>query len=69
MNTNGFQNGIQERMRMLIDSLGISDAQFARSVEYSRANLSQVFKGKRNAPASLLTSISNGNTNHFIFFV
>ena len=59
MNTNGFQNGIQERIRQLIDSLDISDAKFARSVDYSRANLSQVLKGKRNAPSSLLTSISN----------
>jgi phage repressor protein C with HTH and peptisase S24 domain len=58
MNTNCFQNGIQGRVRSIIDSLGVSDAEFARSIGYSRANLSQALKGKRSMPEAKLTEIS-----------
>lgn len=58
MNTNCFQNGIQERVRSTIDSLGVSDAEFARSIDYSRANLSQALKGKRSLPDAKLAEIA-----------
>ena len=59
MNTERTQNGKQERLKVVISQLGISDAAFARSLDdYSRANLSQILKGNRNAPDSLLRKIA-----------
>lgn len=58
MNTEDVQNRKHERIRAVIDDVGISDAAFARSLDnFSRANLSQILKGNRSVPDKLLHSI------------
>lgn len=59
MEANSKQNGKRERLRTIINQLGMSDAAFARSLEdYNRASLSQILKGNRNVPDSLLRKIA-----------
>ena len=51
---------MQERIRTIIDGTRMSDAAFARSLGgYSRASMSQILKGNRPAPDSLLHAISD----------
>lgn len=52
-------NGVQNRIQTVISSTGLSDAAFARSVDgFNKANLSQILKGNRTAPDSLLRAIA-----------